>query len=43
MCGFGIGLSWGVTSLVIDTGTIYPIEVTSDYYAEGKITPEMLQ
>lgn len=42
MCGFGIGLSWGVTSMTIDIGKIYPIEETADYYIEGKITPDML-
>lgn len=40
--GFGIGLSWGVTSLPIDLDKIYPIIETSDYYKEGKITPDML-
>ena len=39
MCGFGIGLSWGVTNAVIDTGRIYPIIETKDYYAEGKFIP----
>ena len=42
VCGFGIGLSWGVTSLVIDTDVLFPIQRTSDYYAEGRITPQML-
>ena len=42
MAGFGIGLSWGVTSLRIDTDRIYPITETADYYKEGKITPDML-
>lgn len=42
MAGFGIGLSWGVTSTDIDTSCIYPIIKTQDYYKEGKITPEML-
>ena len=42
MAGFGIGLSWGVTSLPIDLGKIYPITETDDYYKEGKITPDML-
>lgn len=42
MAGFGIGLSWGVTSLLIDLSTIYPVVETDDYYKEGKITPEML-
>ena len=39
MCGFGIGLSWGVTNAVIDTGTVFPIVETDDYYAEGKFIP----
>lgn len=42
MAGFGIGLSWGVTSAQIDTSCIYPIIRTRDYFEEGKITPEML-
>ena len=39
MCGFGIGLSWGVTNAVIDTNTVFPIIETEDYYAEGKFVP----
>ncbi|MCR5783692.1 MAG: ketoacyl-ACP synthase III [Clostridia bacterium] len=42
MAGFGIGLSWGVTSLAVDLDKIYPITQTADYYKEGKITPDML-
>ena len=42
MCGFGIGLSWGVMGISIDMDKVYPIEETADYYKEGKITPEML-
>lgn len=42
MAGFGIGLSWGVTSFSVDLSRIYPILETADYYKEGKITPEML-
>lgn len=42
MCGFGIGLSWGVTSAEIDMKNVYPIFETDDYFAEGKITPQML-
>ena len=41
MCGFGIGLSWGVSSIKIDTKLLYPIVKTSDYYEEGKIKSEM--
>ena len=39
MCGFGIGLSWGVTNAVIDTDYVYPIVETEDYYVEGKFVP----
>ena len=39
MSGFGIGLSWGVTSARIDTSCIYPIIKTKDYYREGKFIP----
>lgn len=39
MSGFGIGLSWGVTSAVIDIGRIYPIKHTKDYYSEGRFVP----
>ncbi len=42
MAGFGIGLSWGVSSITVDLGKIYPVTETEDYYKEGKITPEML-
>ena len=42
MAGFGIGLSWGVSSVRIDTAKVFPIAQTKDWYAEGKITPEML-
>jgi 3-oxoacyl-[acyl-carrier-protein] synthase-3 len=42
MSGFGIGLSWGVTSVSIDMRDVFPIEETDDYYREGRITPDML-
>ena len=42
MCGFGIGLSWGITSVAIETCMVYPIIRTSDYYLEGKIEPKTL-
>ena len=42
MSGFGIGLSWGVTSVSLDIHDIFPIEETDDYYREGRITPDML-
>lgn len=41
MCGFGVGLSWGVLSATIDTTNILPIIETDDYFAEGVInSPE---
>ena len=42
MAGFGIGFSWGVTSAEIDLGDLFPIVRTTDWYRDGKITPEML-
>ena len=39
MCGFGIGLSWGVANAVIDTETVFPIIETEDYYTDGKFVP----
>lgn len=39
MSGFGIGLSWGVTSAYIPTDVVFPIIKTSDYYKEGKFVP----
>lgn len=38
MCGFGIGLSWGVITAVIDAAHIYPIIETDEYYEEGDIS-----
>ena len=41
MCGFGIGLSWGVVSSTLETSDIYPIIETDDVFTEGIInTPE---
>lgn len=42
MVGFGIGLSWGVTSIEIDISKIFPLIRTRDWFSEGKIRPEML-
>lgn len=38
MCGFGIGLSWGVAEADINVEDIYPIIETDEYYAEGGIS-----
>ena len=41
MCGFGVGLSWGVMSAYINTADILPVVETDDYFIEGLIcTPE---
>lgn len=34
-CGFGIGLSWGVVELVIDTKEVYPIIHTNEWFDDG--------
>ena len=39
MSGFGIGLSWGVASALIDTEVIHPIIKTSHCYTEGRLEP----
>lgn len=36
-CCFGIGLSWGVASAIVDTSTIYPVIETDDIFEEGII------
>ena len=41
MCGFGVGLSWGVCSAVVNTNDILPIIETDEVFAEGIInSPE---
>lgn len=37
MCGFGVGLSWGVVSADIDTIDIYPVIETDEIFEEGII------
>lgn len=37
MCGFGVGLSWGVLSAKINTDSIIPVVETDEYFAEGII------
>lgn len=37
MCGFGVGLSWGVCSAVVNTKDIYPIIETDEIFKEGII------
>ncbi|MBR2182352.1 MAG: ketoacyl-ACP synthase III [Acidaminococcaceae bacterium] len=44
MCGFGVGLSWGVLSAVINSADIFPIVETDEYFTEGLIhSPEDLK
>ncbi|MCI9364946.1 MAG: hypothetical protein HFG17_11985 [Oscillospiraceae bacterium] len=38
MCGFGIGLSWGIVDADICTDVIYPILYTDDYYKDGGVS-----
>lgn len=41
MCGFGVGLSWGVLSAKINTKDIYPVIESDEYFEEGIInSPE---
>jgi 3-oxoacyl-[acyl-carrier-protein] synthase-3 len=37
LIGFGVGISWGVTSLELDTNDIFPIEETDHVFEEGYI------
>jgi len=36
-CGFGVGLSWGVCSLILNTNDVYPIIETDEIFEEGII------
>lgn len=36
--GFGVGLSWGVATLTLDTNVVLPIIHTDDHYTEGTLT-----
>lgn len=37
-CGFGIGLSWGIASFVVNENDILPIIETDDYYKDGGVS-----
>lgn len=37
MCGFGVGLSWGVASAVIDSDSVYPVIESDEIFTEGII------
>lgn len=38
LSGFGIGLSWGVTTLTMNTSDVLPIIHTDDYYRDGCVS-----
>ncbi len=38
MCGFGVGLSWGVVSTSIEKSDILPIIYSNDYYKDGGVS-----
>ena len=37
MCGFGVGLSWGVMEAELNVGDIFPVIETDEYFEEGII------
>lgn len=37
LCGFGVGLSWAVASLDLETGPVLPIVHTDDYFEDGLV------
>lgn len=38
IAGFGVGLSWGVATLTLDTDAVLPIIHTDDYYQDGGVS-----
>jgi len=37
MCGFGVGLSWGIVTAKIEVNNILPIITTDDYFKDGEV------
>lgn len=37
-CGFGVGLSWGITTFEVNSSDILPIIETNDYYKDGAVS-----
>lgn len=37
-CGFGIGLSWGITTFYINQKDVLPIIESDEYYTEGEVS-----
>ena len=38
IAGFGVGLSWGIATLTLDTDAVLPIIHTDDYYQDGGVS-----
>lgn len=38
LAGFGVGLSWGVATLTLDSDAVLPIIHTDDYYKDGGVS-----
>jgi 3-oxoacyl-[acyl-carrier-protein] synthase-3 len=38
LCGFGVGLSWAVSSLTLETSSVLPIFHSDDYFREGSLS-----
>ncbi|MFT4326880.1 MAG: 3-oxoacyl-ACP synthase III family protein, partial [Candidatus Woesearchaeota archaeon] len=38
LCGFGVGLSWGVVSGKIDKSDVLPIIYSDEYYTDGGVS-----
>lgn len=41
LCGFGVGLSWGVACVTVDTNNILPVIETDEYFENGLINSPM--
>lgn len=39
--GFGVGLSWAIADVVVDTSKVFEIEHTDDYYKDGAVSHEV--
>lgn len=39
LCGFGVGLSWGVATMEVSPVDVLPMLETDEFYAEGEIEP----
>jgi len=38
LCGFGVGLSWGIVTAKIDSEDIFPVKYTNDFYCGGAVS-----